>query len=251
VRKSLFARWRASFFTGLAVVLPGVITLAVVKWLFGTVSSFTDTLLFFLPHWVNPKRIYLDGVSGPVFWYWSLLAIAVSVVIVTAVGVLTRYYVGKRMIAMADNLMLRVPVLNKIYGTIKQLDQAFTSNKKSPFKTVVLVEYPRDGIYSVGFITSEQPDEIETKTGKKCVRVFIPTTPIPTAGFLIVVPEAKAVKLDLSVADGFKYVISMGALANDALSLAEKRESKMADGDLKCAPEGVSPSSRRLPPSRL
>jgi uncharacterized membrane protein len=220
VRKSLFARWRASFFTGLAVVLPGVITLAVVKWFFGTISSLTDLLLFFLPRSLTHDN---EG-AGPMFWYWSLLAIVVAGVIVTVIGILTRYYMGKRMIAWADNLMLRVPVLNKIYGTIKQLDQAFTSSKKSSFKTVVLVEYPRDGIYSVGFITSEQADEIETKTGKKCVRVFIPTTPIPTGGFLIIVPEEKVSKLDMSVADGFKYIISMGALSNDIPPPLGKRE---------------------------
>lgn len=211
MRKSLFARWRASFFTGLAVVLPGVITLAVVKWFFGTVSSLTDLLLFFLPKDLTHE----DGGAGPMAWYWSLLALVLAVAIVSVIGLLTRYYMGKRMIAWADSLMLRVPVLNKIYGTIKQLDQAFTSSKKSSFQTVVLVEYPRDGIYSVGFITSEQSDEIETKTGRKCVRVFIPTTPIPTAGFLIVVPVEKVTKLEMSVADGFKYVISMGALTND------------------------------------
>jgi uncharacterized membrane protein len=217
VNKPLMVRWRASFLTGLAVVLPGVITLAVVKWLFGTVSSFTDTLLFFLPYWLNPKAIYQDGISGPMFWYWSLLALLLAVAIVSVVGVLARYYFGKRLIAWADSLMLRVPVLNKIYGTIKQLDEAFTSGKKSPFKTVVLIEYPREGIYSVGFITSEQADEVGKKTGKKCVCVFIPTTPIPTGGFLIVVPEDKVVKLDMSVAEGFKYIISIGALTNESV----------------------------------
>jgi uncharacterized membrane protein len=217
VQKSLMARWRASFLTGLAIVLPGVITLAVVKWLFSSISSFTDTLLFFLPYWLNPKAIYQDGISGPMFWYWSLLALLLAVAIVSVVGVLARYYFGKRLIAWADSLMLRVPVLNKIYGTIKQLDEAFTSGKKSPFKTVVLIEYPREGIYSVGFITSEQADEVEKKTGKKCVCVFIPTTPIPTGGFLIVVPEDKVVKLDMSVAEGFKYIISIGALANESV----------------------------------
>jgi uncharacterized membrane protein len=216
VQKPLIARWRASFLTGLAIVLPGAVTLAVVKWLFGTVSSFTDTLLFFLPYCLSPKAIYEDGISGPKFWYWSLLAMLLAVVMVTVVGVLARNYFGKRLIAWADNLMLRVPVLNKIYGTIKQVDEAFTSGKKSSFKTVVLVEYPREGIYSVGFITSEQADEVEKKTGKKCVCVFIPTTPLPTGGFLVFVPEEKVVKLDMSVADGFKYIISIGALANES-----------------------------------
>jgi uncharacterized membrane protein len=216
VKKSLFARWRSSFFTGLLIVLPGVITLAVVKWFFGTVSSFTDALLFFLPHFLDPKAIFLNGESGVMFWYWSLLALAVGVSIVSVVGGMTRYYIGKQIIAWADGAMLRVPVLNKIYGTIKQVDEAFTSGKKSSFKTVVLVEYPREGIYSVGFITSERADEVEQKTGKKCVCIFIPTTPIPTGGFLIIVPEDKVIKLDMSVADGFKYIISVGALASDS-----------------------------------
>jgi uncharacterized membrane protein len=216
VQKSLIARWRASFLAGLAVVLPGVITLAVVKWLFGTISSFTDTLLFFLPYCLSPKTIYQDGISGPMFWYWSALALLLAVVMVSVIGVLARYYFGRRLIAWADNMMLRVPVLNKIYGTIKQVDEAFTSGKKSSFKTVVLVEYPREGIYSVGFLTSEQADEVRRKTDKKCVCVFIPTTPIPTGGFLIVVPEEKVIKLDMSVADGLKYIISVGALANES-----------------------------------
>ena len=212
-QKSLFARWRRSFLAGLAVVLPGVITLAVVKWLFGTISSFTDILLFFLPSTITHE----DNGLGPVYWYWSLIAIGVAAVGVTLIGVLARYYVGKRLIDLADSVMLRVPVLNKIYGTIKQVDQAFSSGKKSSFQTVVLVEYPRAGIYSVGFITSEQMDEVDEKLGKKCVRIFIPTTPMPTGGFLIIVPEEKVIRLNMSVSDGFKYIISIGAISQERL----------------------------------
>jgi uncharacterized membrane protein len=212
-QKSLFARWRRSFLAGLAVVLPGVVTLAIVKWLFGTISSFTDILLFFLPSTITHE----DNGLGPVYWYWSVLALVVAAVTVTLVGVLARYYIGKRMIDLADSVMLRVPVLNKIYGTIKQVDQAFSSGKKSSFQTVVLVEYPREGIYSVGFITSEQMDEVDEKMGKKCVRIFIPTTPIPTGGFLIIVPEEKVTRLDMSVPDGFKYIISIGAISQERL----------------------------------
>ena len=221
MKKSFFARWRAGFFTGLLIVLPGVITLAVVKWFFGTVSSLTDSLLFFLPTTITHEN---EG-AGPVHWYWSLLALTVAVGIVSAVGGMTRYYFGKRMIAWADSVMLRVPVLNKIYGTIKQVDEAFTSGKKSSFKTVVLVEYPREGIYSVGFITSERAEEVEQKTGKKCVCIFIPTTPIPTGGFLIVVPEENVIKLDMNVADGFKYIISVGALAQEQKSFSSSSSS--------------------------
>lgn len=216
-QKSLFARWRASFLAGLAVVLPGVITLAIVKWLFGTVASFTDLLLFFLP----PKVTHEGDGTGPVHWYWSLIAIVVAAVVVTCIGVAARNYIGRRLIDLADTLMLRVPVLNKIYGTIKQVDQAFTSGKKSSFQTVVLVEYPREGIYSVGFITSEQAHEVYEKTNKKCVCIFIPTTPIPTGGFLIIVPEEKVIKLDMSVEAGFKYIISIGAISQERAVVAK------------------------------
>jgi uncharacterized membrane protein len=225
VKKSLFARWRASFLTGLVIVLPGVITLAVVKWFFGTVSSFTDTLLFFLKYCLDPKMVYENGESGAMFWYWSVLAFLLAVVIVSAIGVLARNYFGKRMIAWADGIMLRVPVLNKIYGTIRQVDEAFTSGKQSSFKTVVLVEYPRAGIYSVGFITSDQDNPIHRATHEKIVCVFIPTTPIPTGGFLILVPEEKVTKLDISVADGFKYIISLGALSQEYASPRESSSS--------------------------
>ena len=212
-QKSLLARWRASFFTGLAVVLPGLITLAIVKWIFGTISSFTDLLLFFLPENITHK----DNGLGPVYWYWSALALVVAAILVTFIGLLARNYIGKRLIDLADNIMLRVPILNKIYGTIKQVDQAFTSGKKSSFQTVVLVEYPREGIYSVGFITSEQAHEVFEKTNKKCVCIFIPTTPIPTGGFLIIVPEEKVIKLNMSVEEGFKYIISIGAISQERL----------------------------------
>lgn len=222
MRKSLFASWRASFLTGLLIVLPGIITFAVVKWIFGTVSSFTDTLLFFLPFFIGSKAVYQNGVDGTVFWYWSLTAFVLAVIGISGVGVLARYYFGKRLIAWTDNMILRVPVLNKIYGTIKQVDQAFTSGKKTSFKTVVLVEYPREGIYSVGFLTSDRADEIELKTQRKCVCVFIPTTPIPTGGFLIVVPEEKVTKLEMSVAEGLKYIISFGALANETAAELKK-----------------------------
>lgn len=211
MRKSLFARWRASFFTGLIIILPGVVTLAVVKWFFGTVSSFTDLLLFFLPKTTTHE----DNGTGEIHWYWSLLALIVSALLVTVIGVLARYYIGKRMITWADNLMLQVPVLNKIYGTIKQVDAAFAGNKNS-FKTVVLIEYPRPGIYSVGFITSEQEDEVSNKLNLKTVCVFIPTTPIPTSGFLVIVPQEQVTKLEMSVADGFKYIISLGAISSDS-----------------------------------
>ena len=223
MRKTFFTRWRASFFTGLAVTLPALLTLAAVKWVFGTISSFTDTLLFFLKYYPNPKLVYENGQSGPMFWYWSLLALALAVVLISGVGVLTRYYIGKRLIEWLDSLMMQVPLLNKFYGAIKQVNEAFAGNKNS-FKTVVLVEFPREGMYSVGFLTSEQRAEVQAKTPEPVVCVFIPTTPNPTSGFLVLVPEDKVTRLEMSVADDIKYIVSLGSIAPELPSPVKRRK---------------------------
>ena len=217
MRKTFFARWRLSFLTGLAVSLPALLTLAAVKWIFGTISSFTDTLLFFLPYCpLDPKFIYKSGVDGQMLWYWSLLALVLAAALITTVGVAAQYYIGKRMLEWLDTAMMNVPVVNKFYGAIKQVNEAFSGNKDS-FKTVVLVEFPREGMYSIGFITNEQRGEVQQKTKEKVVAVFIPTTPNPTSGFLVLVPEEKVTKLDMSVADGIKYIVSLGSIAPELL----------------------------------
>ena len=216
MKKSFLARWRTSFLTGLVITLPAIISLAAVKWLFGTVSSFTDALLFFLPSVLSPRSVYENGQSGPMFWYWSLLALLLAVALISGVGLLARYYIGKRLIEWLDGLMMQVPLLNKFYGAIKQVNEAFAGNKNS-FKTVVLVEFPREGMYSIGFLTSEQRAEVQQKTREKVVAVFIPTTPNPTSGFLVLVPEDKVTKLDMNVADGIKYVVSLGSIAPEFL----------------------------------
>ncbi|MCL5098807.1 MAG: DUF502 domain-containing protein [Candidatus Omnitrophica bacterium] len=207
--KGTVARWRANFFAGLAIVLPAVISIAVVVWLFGTVSTITDTLLFFLPKSLTHQK---NG-DGLMYWYWSVVAFLFAGVLVGLVGQLARYYLGKKLIQWVDLALLKVPLLNKIYSTLKQVNEAFTSNQKSAFKDVVLVQFPRPDCYSLGFITCERFHEVEVKTGKKVVCVFVPTTPNPTSGFLVMVPETDIIKLDVSVAEGVKLIISLGSIA--------------------------------------
>jgi uncharacterized membrane protein len=146
------------------------------------------------------------------YWYWSLAALVLACVLIGIVGLLARNYFGKKIIQLVDRLLLHVPLLNKIYGATKQVNDAFTSGSKTAFRTVVLVEFPRAGVYSIGFITSEHQPQVQAKTGEKMVCVFVPTTPNPTAGFLLFVPEEKVTKLEMSVAEGIKYVISLGAI---------------------------------------
>lgn len=230
MKKSFFARWRANLLTGLAITLPAIISIAAVKWLFGTVSSFTDTLLFFLKYcFKDPKYVYANNQTGQMLWYWSLLALVLAVLLISAVGVLTRYYIGKRMIEWLDTAMMHVPLLNKFYGAIKQVNEAFAGNKTS-FKTVVLVEFPRAGSYSVGFLTSEQHAEVQQKTREKVVAVFIPTTPNPTSGFLLLVPEDKVTKLEMSVADGIKFIVSLGSISPAFLPAMAASAGEKVDG---------------------
>ena len=215
-QKSLFARWRSSFLTGLAIMFPAVLTLAAVKWLIGTISGVTDLLLFFLPRSLTHEGlIYSNDGKGPMYGYWSLVALVLAVVLISAVGVLARYYIGKKIIDWTDRVLMRVPLLNKFYGAIKQVNDAFAGNKHS-FKKVVLVEFPGPGNFSIGFITNEQQGEVQKVAGKNLVSVFVPTTPNPTSGFLILVPEEKIVKLNMSVADAIKYIVSLGAISQES-----------------------------------
>jgi uncharacterized membrane protein len=194
------------------------------------VANITDTLLIFLPR----KLTHHNGGDGPMYWYWSAVALALALFLIGVVGLLARNYFGKRVIEWADSTLRRIPLLNKIYGATKQVNDAFSSGNKTAFRTVVLIEYPRAGVYSVGFITSEPNDEIQAKTKERVVCVFVPTTPNPTGGFLLIVPEDQVTKLDMSVADGIKYVISLGAINPDYGS-APRRELKPAPANLTIA----------------
>ena len=212
-QKGFFAQWRGNFVTGLVIILPAVISIALIVWLFGSVANVTDALLFFLKYFLSPDRIYVNGKSGPMFWYWSLLAFALAMMLISILGRVARNYIGKQLIQATEALILRVPLMNKVYSTIKQVNEAFSTGKKSAFKTVVLIQFPRQGIYTIGFITSEQNAEVQAKTREKIVCVFVPTTPNPTSGWLALVPEKDVIRLQMSVADAIKFIISLGAVA--------------------------------------
>jgi uncharacterized membrane protein len=233
VKKSLFARWQANFWAGLAIVLPAVISIAVLRWLFGTVANITDTLLIFLP----TKLTHHDAGNGPMYWYWSLVALVLAIFLIGTVGLLARNYFGRKIIEWVDSALLHIPLLNKIYGATKQVNDAFSATNKTAFRTVVLVEFPHAGVYSIGFITSDQQEEVEAKTGQKVVCVFVPATPNPTSGFLLMVPEHKVIRLEMSVPDAIKYVISLGAILPG--NILSGQDFKTARGALPSLPGAV------------
>ncbi len=209
MKVNVLAQWQRNFFAGLAVILPAVLSIAIVVWSFGTVANFTDILLFFLPKaWTHSQ----NG-AGPIYLYWSVVAFCLAILLVTLIGSLARFYIGKKIIAFFELGLMRIPLLNKIYSTIKQVNDAFSSSKKSAFKQVVLVQFPRAGHYSVGFLTGEQHEEVQARTREKVVSVFVPTTPNPTTGFLILVPEGEVTRLKMSVAEGIRFIISLGSVS--------------------------------------
>jgi uncharacterized membrane protein len=206
---SFFARWRANFFAGLAVVLPAAISVWLVLWVFRFISNKTDALLLFLPpSWTHSTLA--NGDFGPLYWYWSWFALLLTVVLICLAGRYGRNYFGRKTIEWIDHGLMRIPLLNKIYGTIKQVNESFQNNKSS-FKQVVLVSFPNARSRSLAFVTGEQ----KGLGAEKLISVFIPTTPNPTSGFLLLVPESEIVKLDISVADGIKFIVSLGAISPD------------------------------------
>jgi uncharacterized membrane protein len=190
--KTPLASCKDDFLTGLAVVLPATVSIWVVGWLFSTVARFTDTLLVFVPKtWTHTR----NG-EGAMHLYCSVLALALAISAVVMVGRLARYYFGKKLIQVVDVVFMRVPLLNRIYRTLKQINGAFVSGKAATFRQVVLVQFPRPGLHSIGFVTSMRNDEVQDKTRESLLSVFVPTPPL-TSGSIVLVPEAEVIKLDV------------------------------------------------------
>ena len=183
---------RNSFFAGLLIVLPVGASLGLLWWVVMLVTA-----------WL-PERF-----SAP---QHRLLAVVVLIGLTIVVGWLARRVVGKRLIAVAEMLIRQVPLLNRIYPFMKEISDTVLSGKKTMFQRVVLVEFPRPGVYSIGFVTGATGGELQTRINTPLLNIFVPTTPIPTNGFLIFVPQDHVVNLEMTVAEGMKLVISGGTV---------------------------------------
>jgi uncharacterized membrane protein len=188
---------RNSFFAGLLIVLPIAASVLILVGLFTWVTD------FMLPDTLR------DRMWTPLF---RVVALIVFVLLTTAVGWVTRLVAGKRMLSLTELLIGRVPLWNRTYGFVKEISHTLLSGQKTMFRQVVLVEFPRKGIYSIGFVTNDTGGEAQVKTKERVVNVFVPTTPNPTSGFLVLVPGGELIELSMSVGDGMKMVISGGAV---------------------------------------
>ncbi len=186
---------RQSFITGLLVVTPLVISL----WILYNIFEKADGLLGALI-----TRLIGRYVPG--------LGIILLIIVIITAGIFARNYIGRKLINWGNLVLFRIPLFNKIYIALKQIFEVFLGERKTVFQRVVLFQYPRKGIYSLGFVTSESKGEVQDKTEQNTVNVFLPTTPNPTSGFLLFVPEEDLIRLDMSVEEGIKLVISGGAV---------------------------------------
>lgn len=200
------------FLTGLLVILPIFITGYVIWFLIKAM----DTFLKYIPSKYLPEtylNIYIPG-----------LGLILGVILIIAVGVLARNIAGRTVLQFWDNLVDRIPLARILHSSVKQLLQAFFFQNSDAFQRVALIEYPRRGIYVLGFITGESRGEAPEKINKKMINVFIPTTPNPTSGFYILVPEGDLTVLDMSVEDAFKLLISGGLVSPDELKRVRRKK---------------------------
>ena len=191
---------RKYLIAGLLVWLPLAATVVVIKLL---IDLLNKTILLFPPEW-QPETLF--GFSIPGFG----IIIGISILILT--GVFAANLFGKKLVGFWEAILGRIPLVRTIYTTVKQvLETLFSSNSES-FRRVVLIEYPRKGIWSLGFQTNEALAAASEASGNDLVSVFVPTTPNPTSGFIIMLPSEDITQLDISVEDGFKFIISMGVI---------------------------------------
>ena len=193
-KKSLTLILRNYFITGVVVLIPIGFTLYLTKFIIGISSNV-------IPQNINPNNYLPYAIPG--------IEILISVVFITIVGGLSLSFLGKRILKLIDDLFKKIPFLRTIYSAILQMTESF-SNKDNDKKSVVLVEYPRKGVWAVGFATKENKGEMADKTNKRLINVFVPTTPNPTSGFLLMFPIDEVIYLNMTFEEASKFIVSAG-----------------------------------------
>ena len=191
---SFIAKLRNYFFTGIVVLVPIGITLYLTKFFISISSKL-------IPNEINPNSYLPFSIPG--------LEILLSVIFITIIGGLSLSFIGRKILQLVNDLFKKIPILRTIYSAIGQMTETFAPKTKSK-KSVVLIEYPRKGSWAVGFVTKENKGEISKKTNKNLVNVFVPTTPNPTSGFLLMFPKDEVIYLNMSFEEASKFIVSAG-----------------------------------------
>ena len=196
-KRSFTLTLRNFFITGVVVLIPIAFTLYLTKFFISLSSKI-------IPENINPNNYLPYAIPG--------IEILISIVFITIIGGLSLSFLGKRILKLIDDLFKRIPFLRTIYSAILQMTESF-SNKENDKKSVVLIEYPRKGVWAVGFATKENKGEMADKTNQKLINIFVPTTPNPTSGFLLMVPINDVIYLNMSFEEASKFIVSAGTSA--------------------------------------
>ena len=194
-KKSVLSSLRNNFIAGIVVLIPIGITLYLTVFIINISSNL-------IPKEINPNHYLPYNIPG--------LEILIAVLLITIIGWISLSFIGKRLFNFFESILNKIPIIRTVYSAVEQLIETFTSSKTDK-KTVVLVEYPRKGVYAVGFATKENTGEIKNKAGKELMNVFVPTTPNPTSGFLLMFPKDEIIYLDLSFEEASKFIVSAGS----------------------------------------
>ncbi len=203
-KNRLSRRLRNYFVTGLLVLVPISLTLFIINYLFLKIDSILRDVIYKFFRAQLGLPLGDEPIPG--------LGFITLILLILVTGLLARNYLGKKIIQFGELILARIPIISRIYSTIQQISQAFLSEKREVFKKPVLFEYPRRGIYSIGFYTQDTRGPVQDALDEDVVSVFLPTTPNPTSGFLLFVPKTEIIDIDLSVEEAMKLVISGGAI---------------------------------------
>ena len=183
---------------GLLVWMPLGITFLVIRAIVGLL----DRTLLLLPEPYQPDNLLGMHIPG--------LGVLLAAILVLTTGMIVANFLGKRLVVAWEHFLARIPLVRSLYAAIKQIMEAVLSTDAQSFRKVLLIEYPRKGVWSLAFLTSDNLGEVQAKTRGEVISVFIPTTPNPTSGFVIMVPKDEVIELDMAVEDGLKMIISLG-----------------------------------------
>ena len=204
----MFRSLRNAFITGFVVILPLVVIFVLINLLLVKLGNPASQFFFWYldSEWRDLPSVKFALEATSIFVVFSLI---------TLLGYGSRFVLGRMILGGLERLLNRVPLINTIYRTVKQIVDTFGQQKKAIFQEVALIEYPRKRCYAIGFLTSTAKGEIQASTDEHIVNVFVPTTPNPTSGFLLMLPEEDIKRLQMSIADGMKLIISGGAVTPD------------------------------------
>lgn len=200
MKHKIFTKVRNNFIAGLLVVLPIVVTIWILNVIFNAIVG------------VVPPIVETYFETPPWKYLWKLIAVIGILFIIFLIGVFARNVIGRKLIGFGEKILIKIPLVNRIYRALQQIGQAFLGEKRTGFNRVILFQYPRSGLYTLGLVSGEGGKEIGEKTGEKMLTVFVPTTPNPTSGLLILVPEKDSIPLRMSVPEALKLLVSGGTI---------------------------------------